>query len=584
MHELGALLGDAERDRQLVALEAASTMLGDADDDPLRARVLAAIGRTHAHRLDDDRREVEAITTRAVATARRSGDDATLAFCLLARHDAIWGIAPPIDRVPLVREMEVVAHRAGETELELQAILLQVVVELELADPAALATLDRYGALAERSGLARARYMHLSRRAAFAAMQGRLAEAAELTDAALALGVQIGEIDALSVDIDQRWVQARLRGDLDEFLRTFAWVDEPQMAGHRLTAAVDRDDVHAVEVLADDAARLDIRWPRWAATIWMAVTTDEAAMRGDDERCRQLHALIAEHGAAWVVLAGAVLEHGPMSRLLGVLDVVLGRWDDAVDHLEQARRLSERLGARPWVVLTRLTLAQALIGRGEPADAAVVLDAARHEAAELGMATAVRRAEAMARQLAIDEPTPPANRFVREGPVWTVEFAGRIQHLPPSKGLRDLHELIGRPGRDVPATDLQALDSGPVPAIHGDAILDDTAKAQYRRRLTQLDAAIERALERHDDERAAHLDLERDALVRELRNLIGLGGRSRRAGDDVERARKAVTARLRDTIARLAAGDAELGDHLRAAVATGNACRYDPPSAITWLT
>jgi hypothetical protein len=117
----------------------------------------------------------------------------------------------------------------------------------------------------------------------------------------------------------------------------------------------------------------------------------------------------------------------------------------------------------------------------------------------------------------------------------------------------------------------------------GDAVLDDTAKAAYRRRLAELDERIDHALDGHDDRRAAELDQERQALIDELRRATGLGGRSRRLGDRAERARKAVLERIRDTLRRLDRAHPELAEHLRASVSTGASCRYQPPTSTAWV-
>ncbi len=101
-------------------------------------------------------------------------------------------------------------------------------------------------------------------------------------------------------------------------------------------------------------------------------------------------------------------------------------------------------------------------------------------------------------------------------------------------------------GADVPATSLATdtfvcADSPPV--------LDARAKAEYRRRLDDLDRELDRAAVRGDDDRAETLEQERQALLDELRRAAGLGGRDRSLNSDRERLRKTVTARIRDTLA-----------------------------------
>jgi hypothetical protein len=56
----------------------------------------------------------------------------------------------------------------------------------------------------------------------------------------------------------------------------------------------------------------------------------------------------------------------------------------------------------------------------------------------------------------------------------------------------------------------------------------------------------------------------------------------RRAGSPAERARTAVTARIRSGIARIAQVHPELGRHLRASIHTGTVCVYEPETPHRW--
>ena len=86
----------------------------------------------------------------------------------------------------------------------------------------------------------------------------------------------------------------------------------------------------------------------------------------------------------------------------------------------------------------------------------------------------------------------------------------------------------------------------------------------------------------NDPERASRARTERDFLVSELRAAVGLGGRPRRGQDPAERARKAVTWRVRELIGQIAAAHPALGHHLRRAVRTGSVCAYDPDQPTHW--
>ena len=64
--------------------------------------------------------------------------------------------------------------------------------------------------------------------------------------------------------------------------------------------------------------------------------------------------------------------------------------------------------------------------------------------------------------------------------------------------------------------------------------------------------------------------------------MLGLGGRPRVAASDVERARKAVSMRLREACRRIDAELPELGRHLDSAIRTGTWCSYRPDTPTEW--
>jgi uncharacterized protein HemY len=59
---------------------------------------------------------------------------------------------------------------------------------------------------------------------------------------------------------------------------------------------------------------------------------------------------------------------GSVARYLGVLAMVLGRWDEAAAHFEDALARETRMQARPWLAHTRYDYALMLLARGHAAD------------------------------------------------------------------------------------------------------------------------------------------------------------------------------------------------------------------------
>ena len=212
-------------------------------------------------------------------------------------------------------------------------------------------------------------------------------------------------------------------------------------------------------------------------------------------------------------------------------------------------------------------------------------------AAVAGDDAAARRWRARADQLAIEgglarlpaaaSADRPAARLVHEGDVWLVAFTGRVVRVRDSKGMRDIAELVARPGETIAALDLAAGRQATVVQASLGETLDATARVQYRQRLTELEAELDEADRAGDIARSERLSLERELLADELAGAYGLGGRPRRPGSSAERARTAVTTRVKDALRRLDAVHPDAAKHLRRAVRTGTFCTYvpDPPAA-----
>jgi hypothetical protein len=160
-------------------------------------------------------------------------------------------------------------------------------------------------------------------------------------------------------------------------------------------------------------------------------------------------------------------------------------------------------------------------------------------------------------------------------------WAGPAQPRSPNAYLA---RLLAEPGREIHVNDLAADAAGEaIPASGpGANVLDDTAKAEYRRRLAELEAEVAEATEWNDTERVARAQAEIDALTDQLASAYGLGGRARAMADPVERIRKAVTNRIRDSLDRITAEHEAVGRHLANAVHTGTFCSYTPERPTSW--
>ena len=115
-------------------------------------------------------------------------------------------------------------------------------------------------------------------------------------------------------------------------------------------------------------------------------------------------------------------------------------------------------------------------------------------------------------------------------------------------------------------------------------MLDDQAKTEYRRRLSDLREELEEAKSLGNIARAEQIEEEIDALTSELSRAVGLGGRNRRAASASGRARQSATKTIKSVIERIEQNDATLGEILSRCIQTGTYCTYhpDPDFAIAW--
>jgi hypothetical protein len=573
----------------------------------LRLRVMASLARTLAwHGMELAR--ARALAGEAVATARQLADQPTLAFCLLAQHNAIWAPGTAADRRELAAEIAGLAQRLADTELLIEARILAAADLLELADPAFRAELGEFFRLADASGQPRFRYAALTRRAALALLAGRFGDAHRLIDEAALLGQDCGEPQAGDVWGDQSWDLLTGLGQRADLMEAPAGIfpdpDGRQARGfHALVLLAAGDRTLAAEVAAPLLAEHgglrapgasdsgDVPPSGWLldAAYGAELTTGLGAL----PQAQQLYEQLAPF-AGLTVSSGAVISfRGAVDHHLGVLAACLGRTGQAAGHLTNAIEAHDRLGALPWGLRSRYELAKVqLAERGQRETSLAELDRVGQEAERLGMAQLAREAAGAAGaargQGGPGGPGPgAAGVFRRDGAVWTLSYAGETVRLRDAKGLRDLAVLLASPGRPAAAVDLVAAAGAGELARAGlglgaDDLLDETALRQIRARLADLDEEVSEAERWSDPERAARAHAERDALVSHLGAATGLGGRARKLGDQAERARKTVTARIRDTIGRIERAHPPLGAHLRATVTTGTYCTYSPPRPVTW--
>lgn len=180
----------------------------------------------------------------------------------------------------------------------------------------------------------------------------------------------------------------------------------------------------------------------------------------------------------------------------------------------------------------------------------------------------------------IDDRTPSTNEWRPTGDGWAVAFDGKTANVPAIKGMQFLAHLLASPGKELHVTELM----GVTPTHAGTELVDDAALAAYRGRIAELQHLLDQADSRGDATAAIETQAELDQLTAEIRRATSKGGRVRLTGDDSERARKAVSNRIRDAIRTISDVHPSLGRHLEKSVTTGAFCVYEPERPTTWET
>ncbi len=530
---------------------------GSAVQRPLRIRLLARYARLQAAAGAPDVAARAAIE--ALSGARSFGDDGLLAEVLTVRHATLGGPDDVEDAKAISDELMEVAARTADPERILGATMAQLIDRLRSGDIAGVdRSLERYRQVTGATGHPRHRFFLESRRGMRAFLAGRLAEGEAMLDRAYRIGVDIEEPDTEFVFHGARVMVLTDLTDASDVLAEAehaeavgAAIGETRLlifAAYLRSSADDREAAAALleQALAPDFTNI----PRDA--VWLMLMCMSAyvfARLPDPSRARPLYELLVPYRGRIVVNDGAVTFAGVVDHYLGLLAAAFDEPETASRHLDAAITVYQRLGATLWLARARASRD----GLPRPPQAA-----------------------------------PPSTRrgvFRRSLGEWECGYADATFHVAPMVGLQHLARLLAAAGQEMHV--LQLAGVGRTPGSPSpQALLDPQAKSAYRERIADLREDLEEADANNDFERADRLRAELDAVVEELRGAVGLGGRSRTAASDAERARVAVRKAITAALDRLAEHDTAFAQHVRIHTRTGVYCCYepDPTNPIIWDT
>ena len=184
-------------------------------------------------------------------------------------------------------------------------------------------------------------------------------------------------------------------------------------------------------------------------------------------------------------------------------------------------------------------------------------------------------------------PVPPKETAAAYSPavfrktkgMWQMAFDGATATLAEVKGFHDLARLLARPEEEIHCTALMGVSET---AERGEPVIDEQARREYEARIRDLKAGIETAEAMNDLGRKEVLGNELDRLTTHLAQALGLGGRTREVNSTVDRARSAVTWRIRSAIRKIKTVHPSLANHFSHAIRTGTFCSYAPEREQLW--
>ena len=522
----------------------------------------------------------------AIALARTNDDERVVYDVLRSAVSALMDFAPVDEVMTLNREVSRLARKYKNVPDQFRSYLRLMMEASELGDRREM---DYYiggcERIATRIDLPHYQWRVASARAMQATIEGNFAKACELIEEAEALARTAGDAGA------------GLTLPIQRFAILYEW-DSPdttpiEVIDEQLSAVfkmLPEAETYARPMFASFAYRTG------ATDSGQSILDDDIVERlfaGNDRFCvsrlaevaistgdfdlakRAYDALLPYRNHCSTMGLMGTHWAGPVAYSLARIAAALGENERAAGFFDQALKIARGMRAEPTIARIHESIA-AFHGQLRDEE---LRDKHSRLAATLFGKLGLRRT----RNVAVGEDKPSVFSAAAketfslrcDGDVWRVSFHGNSALIRDAKGLSMLAELVAKPDVDIHVLDLSspgqaaAVDTGDT----GPA-LDDQARAEYRRRVAELEDELEEAQTRGDPGRADAARAELDFISRELAKAFGLGGRRRPSGSAAERARVNVRRRIKDAIQRIDEQLPGAGRYLENTVKTGLYCRY----------
>jgi hypothetical protein len=359
-------------ERLLTAIERAI----DLDDPPhaaVRARLLALEAQELLWAPDFARRQ--ALADQAISLARDAGDDRTLAQVLILAARAYQSAEGLERRSSLAKELGDRAAALRDPALHAFAHSLEGEVHIERGELVdGRAALERMQQIAEELGQPTLRWLATFELAGFELLRGDLGAGERLAEHAFAIGQEAGQPDAVMVYGAQLSFARTYQGRGEENVAMLeqsvsGWPGIPAFQAALASVLCWCDRRAEAAALLDRAAsdRFAQLWPGPSTSTALALYAEAAAQTGHSAAAAILYELIKPWGdqIVWTSSQG----YGHSRMWLGLLAGVLGKHEQADQHLGFACEFHEASGVPLWAARGHLGWAEALAARGEVSQA-----------------------------------------------------------------------------------------------------------------------------------------------------------------------------------------------------------------------
>jgi tetratricopeptide (TPR) repeat protein len=426
----------------------------------LRARLLARLAEELIFSPAEDRRQT--LAREAIALARAAEDPPTLAYVLRAAHWALWNPDNSAERLELAEEIDKLGAVHEAAAIEAQPLCVWDMIESGDLDAARaeLRLCSRDATEAPHPYLVWAVGVSQT---LVDITEGRLLEAEALAQQTLQAALQAQNQNAPLVFAFHGAAIHQNQGRLPEAERLLqgALETHPVLAPclHALLSHLYAEMGQPKEArryfdLAESARSTYPRNFTWL--LYHAALAEASVLIEGAPQARALHDALLPF-ADRIAVATPLLSLGPVAFHLGLLSAALGNPDEALQQLDQAHAIADRLGMRLTRARIRLAHAELLTkqaGAEHEERAIELLDMMLATANELSLAALAEKARSLRKRLRPEEEMAPPELSQ------AAHTAATLATLPPGAAQTAATQATMAPRGNAPAPVGQRSDLG----------------------------------------------------------------------------------------------------------------------------